>query len=318
MPELNTASQELSPEEVAYFESGGETEVKELAAEITNEEVPTIPEAAVENNEGQDKPRDEKGKFVPHQALHAEREEHKKTKSELAEIARKQAILEDRWNTLLKLREEPQHQEETPPDPEQDIFAAFKWQQKQLEGMREAERQRQEQTQQAQHRTSQEQMIQSEWTRSVSEFSAQTPDFKDAAKFLADARMKMYETLAVVDPQLSTPEGRNQRINDEVSQLVIAAKQNNMSPAELVYNLAKQSGYAGAAPQAQTLQLPDKLAGIEAAQRASQSLTASGGQTGADPLTAESIASMDTQEFNKWYESPENQARYAKILRQMK
>lgn len=318
MPELNTASPELSPEEVAYFESGGETEVKDLPTETPQTEEPTVTETVVENNEGQDKPRDDKGKFVPHQALHAEREEHKKTKSELAEIARKQAILEDRWNTLLKLKEEPQQQEETPPDPEQDIFAAFKWQQNQIAKMHEADRQRQQEASQAQQRTSQEQMVQNEWSRSVSEFSAQTPDFADAAKFLADARMKMYETLSAVDPHLSTPQGRNQRINDEVAQLVIAAKQKDMSPAELVYNLAKQSGYTGAAPQAKTLQLPDKLAGIEAAQRASQSLTASGGQTGADPLTAESIASMDSQEFNKWYESPENQARYAKILRQMK
>ncbi len=318
MPELNTASPELSAEEVAYFESGGETEVKELPAEVPKTEEPTITETVVENNEGQEQPRDAEGKYVNYKALFAEREEHKKTKGELAEIARKQAILEDRWNTLLKLKEEPQQQEEAPPDPEQDIFAAFKWQQKQLQATQDQLRQRHEQEQQNQQRTSQEQAIQSEWTRSVSEFSAQTPDFQDAAKFLADARMKMYETLAAVDPQLSTPQGRNQRINDEVSQLVVAAKQKGMSPAELVYALAKQSGYTGAAPQTQTLQLPDKLAGIEAAQRASQSLTASGGQTGADPLTAESIASMDSQEFNKWYESPENQARYAKILRQMK
>lgn len=315
MPELNTASPELSPEEVAYFESGGETEVKDLS--VTPEETAS-PETVVENNEGHDKPRDDKGKFVPHQALHAEREEHKKTKSELAEIARKQAILEDRWNTLLKLKEEPQQQEETPPDPEQDIFAAFKWQQKQLQATQEQLRQRHEQEQQLQHRSSQEQMIQSEWSRSVSEFSAQTPDFADAAKFLADSRMKQYETLAILQPELSTVQGRNQRINEEVAQLVLAAKQSGISPAEVVYNLAKQSGYTGAAPQKQPMQMPDKLAGIEAAQKASQSLTASGGQTGADPLTAESIALMDTQEFNKWYESPENQARYAKILRQMK
>lgn len=315
---LDVANNELTAEEQAYFESGGTTEVKEEAPVPDQGIEPNNSEQPVEGNDNQAQPRDEKGKFVPHQALHAEREEHKKTKAELAEIARKQAILEDRWNTLLKLKEEPPQQEETPPDPEQDIFAAFKWQQKQLEGMREAERQRQEQTQQAQYRTSQEQMIQNEWTRSVSEFSAQTPDFQDAAKFLADARMKMYETLAAVDPQLATPQGRNQRINDEVSQLVIAAKQNNMSPAELVYNLAKQSGYGGQPQQQPALQMPDKLAGIEAAQRASQSLTASGGRTGADPLTAESILAMDSSEFNKWYENPENQSRYEKILRQMK
>lgn len=315
---LNVANTELTPEEVAYFESGGEKEVKELAPVPEQVEDTPNPETVVENNEGQEKPRDDKGKFVPHQALHAEREEHKKTKADLAEIARKQAILEDRWNTLLKLKEEPAQQEEGPPDPEQDIFAAFKWQQKQLQETQDQLRQRREQEQQYQQRSSQEQMIQSEWTRSISEFSAKVPDFQDAAKFLADARMKMYETLASVDEQLSTPQGRNQRINDEVSQLVIAAKQKGLDPAELVYNLAKQSGFAGPAPQTQTPQMPDRLAGIEAAQKASQSLTASGGRTGADPLTAESILSMDTQEFNKWYENPENRNRYEKILRQMK
>ena len=89
---------ELSAEEQAYFETGGESAIpveEEKPAESQAEQPPVE-----EGQPPEDVPRDEKGKFVPHQALHAEREEHKRTKPELAEIRQKQAVLEDRWNTL--------------------------------------------------------------------------------------------------------------------------------------------------------------------------------------------------------------------------
>src|SRR5262249_363112 len=49
------------------------------------------------------KPHGKNGRFVPHQALHAEREEHKKTKGELAELREKFAAGDARLNLLYQL-----------------------------------------------------------------------------------------------------------------------------------------------------------------------------------------------------------------------
>ena len=101
----NTNAAALTAEETAYFESGGNAPLTAQEPEhVEKEGLQAETEGVAPPAEGAEpeKARDEKGRFVPHQALHAEREEHKKTKAQLEEISRKQAILEDRWNTLLK------------------------------------------------------------------------------------------------------------------------------------------------------------------------------------------------------------------------
>jgi len=121
---------ELSAEEQAYFETGGESP---LPAEEAPPAEGNAEQPPAEGQQQEEAPRDEKGKFVPHQALHAEREEHKRTKSELAEIRQKQAVLEDRWNTILAMKQQQEApKEEGPPDPNEDIFAYAKWQGEQL------------------------------------------------------------------------------------------------------------------------------------------------------------------------------------------
>lgn len=304
---------DLSPSEAAYFESGGATEiVADAPAPAPAADVPLADPAPV------DQPplgeRDEKGRFVPHQALHAEREEHKKTKSALEEISRKQAILEDRWNTLLKLKEPANEQPEGPPDPNEDIFAYSKWQGDQLKALSEKIESREKQEEQARTVAEQDREIWGHWSQSANEYASQQRDFGDAVKFLSDARTRQLQALAAVDPSFANEQGRLNQINAELRQIVLSAKQSGQNPAAVVYQIASAYGYAPAQQEPGKLELPEKLAQIDAAQNASRTLTTPGGRNATEPMSAEAIASMPAAEFEAWMKSPENAKRFQQIM----
>src|SRR5690554_1388830 len=126
----------LSPEEQAYFESGGEKDVETTDEQVNTEQSEETKETAPEETateEEKEQQRDEKGRFVPHQALHAEREEHKKTRAELQELKEFRARMEERWKLIEQSQQKTQETEEdTPPDPNEDIFAFSRWQAEQL------------------------------------------------------------------------------------------------------------------------------------------------------------------------------------------
>lgn len=311
----------LSASEQAFFESGGETEIIEAPAEPSNDiapqgdlaaqvEQPLQPDAASE--------RDEKGRFVPHQALHAEREEHKKTKSELEQIRQRQAVLDDRWNTLLKANQPEAQQPQAQPNPEEDIFAYSKWQADQLKALQEKVDGREQQEVQSRQMVEQEQALWGEWSQSAQSYAATQTDFGDAVKFLSDARNRQLEALSIANPGFGNEQGRVQQINAELKQIVLAAKQQGMSPAEAVYKIAQGYGYAIAAPKPTdpaSLTLPDSLAKIDAAQNASRTLAASPGRDAGDPMSAEAIANMSNAEFDTWYRDPANAKRFDTLMR---
>lgn len=294
MTDENTVT--LSESEKAFFDSGGETAIVE--APITPEPE-KIEQPAQQPEDTQ--LRDEKGKFVPHQALHAEREEHKKTRSELQEIRQKQAVLEDRWNTLLSATKGQDKPDDTPPDPNDDIFAFSKWQAdqlKRLEGKISEREQQETQTKQHQER---ENAVWGYWDESVRSIKSEKTDFGDAAQFLSELRTKQLSALAPLHPQFADPKGVNEQINNELRDIIVAAAKNNINPAQAVYNLATQYGYtAKGAQKDEALTLPDKLKGIAAAQEASRTVANAPGRAGGDEMTVEALLAMPDKEFDTW------------------
>lgn len=309
MTEENTSGL-LSAEESAYFESGGETAIVEapLAEAVAGNETETVAEPGAEIPTAE---RDEKGRFVPHQALHAEREEHKKTRSELQEIRQKQAILEDRWNTLLSATKQPDKvEEQAPPDPLEDIFAYSKWQKEQFDKLQAKITEREQAEQQTRQQQEQESAVWGHWNQSVQQFAAQTPDFNDAAQYLASLRTKQLEAIGLDVPSI------NRTINEELKGVIIQGAQTQKSPAELIYNYAKASGYTQAAPADKNnpakLELPSNLARVQAAQEASKTIgNASGGPDG-DVMTAEALLAMPAKDFDKW--ATENASAFKKLM----
>lgn len=305
----------LTAEEVAYFESEGdapltapEPEHVEKEGLQTEAEGLTVPQEVAET----EKARDEKGRFVPHQALHAEREEHKKTKAQLEEISRKQAILEDRWNTLLKAgvgAEQKPVEEDPEPDPNVDIFAHNAWLKRQIEKERSIRSEREEAEKQTRAAQEQEQAIWSEWHQSAQTYMAETPDFGEAVKFMSELRDRQLQALSFANPQLRSEQGRVQQINAELKQIVQAAKQQGLSPAEAVYQLAQGFGYQKVAQGQQTPQMPDKLVSVARAQEASRTVGQAPGKAGGDELTLEGLLAMSPAEYDKWVQANPNKFR---------
>lgn len=326
----NTNAGALTPEEIAYFESEGATPLPGMQEQDNHEEEGLQAETEdLDRQEGPpeqgDKPRDEKtGRFVPHQALHAEREEHKKTKAQLEEISRKQAILEDRWNTLLKAgvgAEQKPAEEDPEPDPNVDIFAHNAWLKRQIEKERSIRSEREEAEKQARAAQEQDQAVWSEWHQSAKTYMAETPDFGDAVKFMSDLRDKQLQALSFANPQLRTEQGRVQQINAELKSIIQAAKQQGLSPAQAVYQLAQGFGYQKAAQQPaqgqqqpQPPQMPEKLEKIARAQESSRTLGQTNGKAGGDAMSIDSLSKMSQAEFNVWIASPGNDVVFRKLM----
>lgn len=309
----------LSKEEQAFFETGGEaipSSVSDLNAPSEEIVEPNRAPELEDTNEpaAPENVRDEKGRFVPHQALHAEREERKKAQAELQTLRERQAILEDRWNTILKVQEQPAQEDKGPPNPDEDIFGYMKWQGEQLNKIQQERESEVKQRQEYEQQTQAEREVTTYWQSSVQDYAAREPDFQPAAQWLSDYRHKQLEALSAIDPNMANPAVRNQQIDAELKQIIQVARQKNQNPAELVHQLAKGWGYSGAAP-ATDAKVNNTLASLEAAQKASRTLAASGGKSGSDPLTPEAIASMSNEEFAQWSADPANQKRFERMLK---
>lgn len=311
MDNANAASVELTAEETAYFESGGQTELPAQPAEAAPAQEPQV---VADDSAGQAPDRDEKGRFVPHQALHAEREEHKKTKAELDEIRRNQAVLNDRWNTLLKLREGQEQQEaQAPPDPETDIFGYTKWQAEQLNALKTKLEDREKQDSQRQQIETQEREIWTTWSQDANAYAAEKPEFGEALTFLSGMRANQLKALGAIDPSLSTEAAITQQINNELRSIVVQSRQAGVSPAKFVHDLAIAYGFKAQPADPAKVTMPDKLASIAGAQEAARTVGQVPGRAGGDALTPEAIAAMSPAEFDRWAAD----ARNARLLDKM-
>lgn len=311
-------SDQLTPSEQAFFDTRGETapvveEQQPAAVETQSNEQPAAEEGQA---------RDAAGKFVPHAVFHAEREEKKKANARfeeanarIEELTRTQAVLNDRWNTLLAANKPPEQAKPEIPDPENDIFGYMKYQGEQLKALQDQtaaeKRQAEEQRQyQAQH-----QDIQTTWQRSAQAFAAKEPAFGDAAQFLSNARMQQLEALGAIDPNMATEEGRLQQINAETFQIVQASKAAGKDPAEVIFEMAKKYGYTVTSSQEQAdpnAAINQKVDNLAKAINANKTLTGTNGPSSADPDTAEAVAKMSDAEFSAWY--AKNPGKFQKMM----
>lgn len=311
--ELEKEAEVLSPEEQAFFESAGE---QEITAEPQTEAGATATEPSDEEKAAaEQRERDEKGRFVPHQALHAEREERKKAQAEAAELREKWARLEERFNAFSQAKQ-PEQQEEAPPDPNVDVFAALKWTQEKLLAAEKAQQEAKTQQEAEIRAKEQDQAVWSHWENDARQYAQTNPDFQNAAKWLAETRDKQLQAVSVVDPRFSDVRMRNWQIEQELKQIVLGSAQRGMSAAEAVYQLAQSYGYAPsqqqqADPNKDVLEKLDKL---EQAQQAGRTVGQSPGKGGGDEITAETLLAMPESEFNAWMSVPANAKRFQAMM----
>jgi len=207
---------------------------------------------------------------VPHGALHAEREEHKKTRAALAQLRAQHAqILE-------------QLGQDAPPDPAQDFLGATCWQAEANQRAKQA---------------SAEQQLWQEWREACDSSKEALPDLDGALDFLAETRERQLTALGHIDKHFQDENNRLQQMQAELRDLVQISLERGDNPASLLYELARAHGYAGFDMQ------QARFKDLGAAQKAARTLAASGGREAGDPALLESLANMSEAEFARWYEA---------------
>jgi hypothetical protein len=315
-------SEEFSPAEAAYFSSRG-ADTSGLEAESGPAETPQAPasnegnpappashsptggppEGPTDVEDGEEvvivgadgKPRATNGRFVPHQALHKERERRKSVETELMTYRERTARADERLAVLNELMTKPEappaSAAEQPIDPEVDPIGALK----QLHARNQAlEKQLQESTKSVEERESARAMV-SAYQNDAARFVQEKPEFRDAYVHLMTGRHRELEAMGMTDAA-----ERNRFIANEERQLVASAFQSRRSPAQMLYSLAVARGFSYA-PPAPAPAKPDHAAKIESIakgqRQAGASLSAAGGSAG-EGLTAAALADMSEEEFS--------------------
>lgn len=312
MTEKQEAGETLSAEETAYFESGGATALPEEAKE---EEAGAGKEQAIQQSEAegqqeQPKPgeRDDKGRFVPHGALHAEREEHKKTRSELEELKRFRAVMEDRWR-MVEQAGQRQQQEQQPeiPDENSQPIETIAWLKQQLLAKNQQEQQSQAEWQERQR---QENAARERYTyadQKYREVEQADPEVGDAYSFARESYRNELRALGVPEAQL--PAREQMFIQSFVNNII----DRELDIAEFVKTIAKSRGWQPK-PAQQQQEVTDKLKRIEGAQSQARSVGQAGGRSGSEELGLAELVAMPRAEFEAWYANEKNAARYNKLM----
>jgi hypothetical protein len=312
----------FTPEEQAAFEAyerGEEAPASDGLPPPAAEPAPAAaeppasdPETAEPEGAPEAQPRDEKGKFVPHGALHEERERRKAVEKERDELRERFARGDERLRILSEAMQRPatpaqpvaEPEPVKVPDPAEDIFGYAKHLEQQIEALRTGQTQLTE-TQKKAEETRQAEAARNE----VIGFYQQ--DLRAAIQ--ADASVSdAYEHLFAGRVAELTLFGMDQKaaieaVREEEFSLAQTARQRGQSPAAMIAALAKSRGFSPKAPEpapAAAPAVPAETAAERAARAAAgqagpgRSLSAAGGQP-AGEITLETLSSMSEADFEK-------------------
>lgn len=305
----------FTPQEAAYFESGGTlTEGLADAAPSSSEPVqqpadsaaaqPDAQAAAAAASQQQQDPAQNQPdqRTVPLAALQEERAERKRLRDEMQQMRQMQDALVNR----IMQSQQPQQGAQAPQipdfatDPVGHLRATNEQLQRQLQEVTGyLHGQSQQQQQFTQQQQAQQQLMQA-LTADENRFRAQAPDYDSAAQFLQQSRAAEYRALGMTDPMQI-----QQALNADVAAMVNISQQTGTSVAEAAYNLAKARGYkaaqaAGASAQGSTQAQDDaaRLATIAQGQHQAASLTNAGGAA-PSPMSIEKLLAMSDADFSK-------------------
>ena len=134
-------------------------------------------------------------------------------------------------------------------------------------------------------------------------FEATTPDYSKALKFAIEREDKEYQALGIADPA-----ARQAILQQKQAELISYARQNNLNPAQLVYNYAKEKGYKleGVATQAKVPDLDDKVNTITRGQAAAKGVSGTAGGAPSEINNLQDLAAasgdMSDDEFSKAFD----------------
>jgi hypothetical protein len=293
MSDIDTIGTTLSPEENAFFESGGNTEIPtgEKTADA-GEGQKTGQQTGQESNAGDGKTEaaDKDGqtkveKMVSLSALHEERGRRKATEGEKRALENQLAELRGKFSIIERLNAPPQVEA---PTVETNIFGVVRNQAETLAQLQQRLQADDDQKKAAGERNN----LVTAYRMDAAQFEANNPDFKAAYNHLLNSRATELAAMGYDDPM----QLHQALTNDEMS-IAQMALGNKKSAAEIIYNLAQQRGYKKAAPGAKGA---DKIDTINRGQQANKSLANTGGSAGDGDMTGEMLLKMPMDEFEAW------------------
>jgi hypothetical protein len=264
-------------------------------------------------------------KMVDIRSLHEERARAKEYRDQLAEERRRMQLLEERTNLLLQRyaqSAQPQVPAEPPKpaiptlqeDPVNHILARLDETQHQVQRYGQGTYQYAQEVAQQQQQAQQLQNFVARAQALENEFKAEKPDYEDAFTHLNKQRASELSKIGVRDPA-----ERMRIIQQQNLAIADIAMQNGQNPAQVLYELAQDRGYApGSSPGSPVRGQPDdpgqdqKAAGqrleqIAAGQQQARSIGNMRG-TAPPPMTVQRLLEMDGDEFLKMIKTPQGKA----------
>lgn len=214
--------------------------------------------------------------FVPHAAMHAERENRKRVEAELAKM--------QEWREAQEAKVATPKPEYV--DPLEDPEAHRRWEEHrdgELKSRLDAMEASNEQQMQSRQRAA-------DAGRLEREFTATTPDYADAAKYLHESRVTLLRGQGYGDAEIQS------QIADDANAIFDAARTMGMNPAQMVYYRAQSAGYAKGAD---TKDIGSQITARETAQRETRGLGSAGGGEQSGRLTAMQLSEMSEDQLAK-------------------
>jgi hypothetical protein len=231
----------------------------------------------------------EKERFVPHAALHEERERRKELQQELKQRAEAEKRLEERLNKLNEALFTPR-QEEQYQDPVEKLAREI---QELKQGTQQERQQKESESKQQQEHAK----FVNKYAASAEAFAKDKPDFGDAYKFLLSARAEELRLMGL------PPQEVNKSLVNEEMFIANRAYQDERNPAEVLYELARKRGYTGEKPKTDSkIEQLDK--GLKA-----KSLGSGGGKPEGGGLDIAHLRDMSDEEFEQTWKTFEKQAK---------
>jgi hypothetical protein len=324
----------FTPEETAYFESGGETELpadtgSDLAGgEGGGDDVTNMggegdgsggnkPEGGKQPND-----KDKSNSTVPYSALHEERQKRKQLGGEVDQLKGQLSEMGGKLAVLLGLQKKPEGEGDKPagpPKPEDDIFGAVNDTNSRLAKLEKAR----EDDAAAAKEDGERATFVSNYRADADAFTKDNADYKDAYNFLLNTRAVELIAIGYDDPaelkkngaDLETVQAAAKALHDALvaDEFAIAqmAAGKKKSAASIIYNLAKQRGYkkADAKPGEGEGKGAAQLETIERGLNSNKSLNGAGGGADGDEMTAQRLINMSLSEFEKYAEANPDKVR---------
>lgn len=280
----------LTPEEQAQLEEqrkAAPAETESVEEVVPQEEAPAEPEITEEA------PAEKH--TVPLATLKEERERRKQLEREFAEKERR---WEERFAMVVQKFGQPEQKTETqgptiPPlaeDPAAHIIGTMQAQGADVQQIKQALGEYHAQQQRAQAVA----QIQQRAVAQEAEFRAEQQDYDAAVNFLKDFRNRQLAAAGVGDAGQ-----RHAQILEESFQIAVHAMRNNKNVGEIIYELAKASGYTPAQPEPGPA---ERIATVARGQAQSRGLGNVRG-SGPTPMSAQKLMEMSPDEFLKVMET---------------